>query len=115
MGARAVNPHRHLMQGIAMTLHTRSLRPLVAAAALAFTLPLWASDARPEAPRQPTPHAPSAEQLRANALKRCDVHKGLEERALCVRMVSGDGQVSGSVSGGGLLRELETPIPNPTQ
>jgi hypothetical protein len=43
------------------------------------------------------------------------VHQGLEERALCVRMVSGDGSVSGSVSGGGLLRELETPIPNPTQ
>lgn len=98
-----------------MTPHPRQLRPLLAAAALAFTLPLWASDARPQAPRQPASQTPSAEQLRENALKRCDVHKGLEERALCVRMVSGDGQVSGSVSGGGLLRELETPIPNPTQ
>jgi hypothetical protein len=71
--------------------------------------------ARQQAQQKGTRPSPSPEQLQQNALKRCDAHKGLEERAICVRMVSGDGQVSGSVSGGGLLRELETPIPNPTQ
>lgn len=71
--------------------------------------------ARQQAQRQGPAKRPSTEQLRQNALKRCDAHTGLEERAICVRMISGDGAVSGSVSGGGLLRELETPIPNPTQ
>ncbi|MBL0919032.1 MAG: hypothetical protein IBJ14_10035 [Hydrogenophaga sp.] len=71
--------------------------------------------ARQQAQQKGTPRSPSAEQLQENALKRCDVHAGLEERAICVRMMSGDGSVSGSVSGGGLLRELETPIPNSTQ
>ncbi len=71
--------------------------------------------ARQQAQQKGTPRSPSAEQLQENALKRCDVHTGLEERAICMRMVSGDGSVSGSVSGGGLLRELETPIPNSTQ
>lgn len=55
----------------------------------------------------------------ANAAKRCDVQKG-EMRELCLRRVNGEGQVSGSVAGGGQLRELRTtdnppPPPPPPQ
>jgi hypothetical protein len=64
--------------------------------------------ARQQAQRQGRAPAPSPEQLQQNALRRCTVHKDAEERAICERMVRGEGQVSGSVSGGGQLRSLET-------
>lgn len=47
----------------------------------------------------------SPEQLQRNALIRCDALKG-DDRAACVARMHGEGTVSGSVAGGGVLREL---------
>lgn len=49
----------------------------------------------------------SAEQLQRNALLRCDALTG-DERAACVARIRGEGTVSGSVAGGGILREIVT-------
>jgi len=48
--------------------------------------------------------------LAHNALQRC---KGLprENQVICERMVNGEGSASGSVAGGGLIRELVTEVP----
>jgi len=43
----------------------------------------------------------------ANAVARCAAHQG-EERSACENRVRGQGTVSGSVAGGGVLREIET-------
>lgn len=58
----------------------------------------------------------SAEQLQRNALTRCDAQLS-DEHATCVARIGGEGTVSGSVAGGGILRELVTPevAPNPPQ
>jgi len=45
-----------------------------------------------------------------NAMKRC-VALPAESKATCERMVHGEGTVSGSVAGGGQIRELITPVP----
>ena len=45
-----------------------------------------------------------------NAMKRC-VELPPESKATCERMVRGEGSVSGSVAGGGQIRELVTPVP----
>lgn len=45
-----------------------------------------------------------------NAMKRC-VDLPPENKATCERMVHGEGSVSGSVAGGGQIRELVTPVP----
>jgi len=45
----------------------------------------------------------------ANAAARCDVLMG-EDKAACQARVMGFGSTSGSVAGGGLLREVETVI-----
>lgn len=66
--------------------------------------------ARQQAQRNPRP-ATSPEVLQRNALQRCQVHKDSENRTICERMARGEGQVDGSVSGGGLIRSLETTIP----
>lgn len=50
-------------------------------------------------------NAEDADQLKANALRRCDVQKG-EDRDMCQRRVRGEGQVEGSVGGGGQLESL---------
>lgn len=54
--------------------------------------------------------AVTPEEAQANALKRCD---GLPEfyRRDCIDRVRGHGEVSGSVQGGGLLRESVTTLP----
>ena len=49
----------------------------------------------------------SSEQLQRNNLKRCDSLDG-SERTDCVSRMQGEGTVSGSVAGGGILRELVT-------
>ncbi len=46
----------------------------------------------------------------ANAMLRCDVFTG-EDRAACRARIAGHGQVSGSVLGGGVLRQVETVVP----
>ncbi len=67
--------------------------------------------ARQQAQRQP--RAPvSQETLERNALQRCQVHTVAEDRAICERMVRGEGNVSGSVSGGGQIRSIETTVPS---
>ena len=48
-------------------------------------------------------------QFEANAAARCDVLAG-EEKAACQARVLGYGSTSGSVAGGGLLREVETVV-----
>lgn len=48
-----------------------------------------------------------------NRLLRCDSQPA-EDRQDCVRRMSGEGTTSGSVAGGGILRELVTPV-TPTQ
>jgi len=45
-----------------------------------------------------------------NRLARCDKHTG-EDRELCIRRMNGEGTVSGSVQGGGILRELRVHVP----
>jgi len=48
-------------------------------------------------------------QFQANASARCDVLAG-EEKAACQARVLGYGNTSGSVAGGGVLREVETVV-----
>jgi hypothetical protein len=48
-------------------------------------------------------------QFQANAAARCGVLAG-EEKAACQARVMGYGNTSGSVAGGGLLREVETVV-----
>ena len=64
-----------------------------------------AAAAAAEARRGTLSNGESPEQLRANALARCRVHQG-EDRSACEALVRGEGQASGSVSGGGVLREI---------
>ena len=45
-----------------------------------------------------------------NAMKRC-TELPPESKATCERMVHGEGTVSGSVEGGGVIRELVTTVP----
>lgn len=47
----------------------------------------------------------------ANALARCDVFKDSQDKDACRGRVVGHATLSGSVAGGGLLRELETTVP----
>ena len=42
----------------------------------------------------------------ANRFARCDNHKDPNDREYCIRRMKGEGTVSGSVDGGGLMREL---------
>ncbi len=46
-----------------------------------------------------------------NRFARCEVHKDPTERSYCERRMRGEGTVSGSVEGGGLLRELKVIVP----
>ncbi len=45
-----------------------------------------------------------------NRLARCE-HQPLADRDACIRRMSGEGSVSGSVDGGGIIRELVVPVP----
>lgn len=53
-------------------------------------------------------------QLEANAIARCAPLSG-EEKAACEARVMGYGNTSGSVAGGGVLREVETVVMPPGQ
>lgn len=50
----------------------------------------------------------SPEQLKRNSMTRCEALTG-EERTACVARMRGEGTISGSMPGGGVLRELVTP------
>jgi hypothetical protein len=56
--------------------------------------------------RAGTAATPDAGTRERNALARCEVHKEADLRQACERMVEGEGSVSGSVEGGGVMREL---------
>lgn len=51
----------------------------------------------------------SGAQFQSNAAARCDVLTG-EEKAACQARVVGYGNTSGSVAGGGVIREVETVV-----
>lgn len=59
----------------------------------------------------------SQQQLERNAVQRCQSHNTPEQRTICERMARGEGSSSGSVQGGGTIRELVTtevlPAPPP--
>ncbi|RZA10730.1 MAG: hypothetical protein EOP93_24400 [Lysobacteraceae bacterium] len=55
----------------------------------------------------------SPEQLQRNALQRCQAHTSAEDKATCERMARGDGNTSGSVESGGVIREITTQVPAP--
>jgi hypothetical protein len=45
-----------------------------------------------------------------NAMARCEVHAGAEDRAACQARMLGMGAADGSVAGGGVIREVETVV-----
>ena len=51
-----------------------------------------------------------SEELERNQRQRCDVHQGADREA-CEARMRGEGQRSGSVEGGGVLREISRPEP----
>ncbi|MGE4243276.1 hypothetical protein [Ramlibacter sp.] len=53
---------------------------------------------------------PTSGDLAANALARCDVMTGAEDKAACKARIMGYGSTEGSVAGGGLIREVETVV-----
>ena len=57
--------------------------------------------ANQERPRGNLTDAPDA-----NKFARCDYHKDPNDREYCIRRMKGEGTVSGSVEGGGVMREL---------
>ena len=48
--------------------------------------------------------------LEANAMSRCNVFTTGEDKAACQARVMGMGSASGSIAGGGLIREVETVV-----
>jgi len=60
-----------------------------------------AGAAAQEAPRGNLSDAPEG-----NQFARCDYHKDPNDREYCIRRMKGEGTVTGSVEGGGVLREL---------
>jgi hypothetical protein len=58
----------------------------------------------------------NTEQLQRYSLMRCEALAG-DDRAACVARMNGEGTISGSVAGGGILRELVTSevVPSPPQ
>lgn len=54
--------------------------------------------------------AADGSQLSMNAAARCDALRG-EDKAACQLRMQGQGSTTGSVAGGGLLREITTEVP----
>ncbi len=69
-----------------------------------------AGAARAEAKRGILGKDDNPAEFERNRLARCDLHQG-EDRELCLRRMRGEGSVSGSVEGGGILRELRVTVP----
>jgi hypothetical protein len=69
-----------------------------------------AGAARDEAKRGVLGREDNPAEFEHNRLARCDKHTG-EDRDLCIRRMNGEGTVSGSVEGGGILRELRVQVP----
>lgn len=47
----------------------------------------------------------------ANALKRCDVFKEPADQAACRERIRGEGNASGGIAAGGVMRKSETAVP----
>lgn len=60
------------------------------------------------------PHGAQLSEFERNALRRCDVFKTQDDRRACVERVR-QPQISGSVQGGGVLREYTQTIQIPAQ
>ena len=71
-----------------------------------------ASAAHAEAKRQLLGNGEDARALQQNAERRCD-QVATADRDHCLRKARGEGAVSGSVDGGGVLKTLVTPVPAP--
>jgi len=69
-----------------------------------------AGAAHAEAKRQLLGNGEGARALQQNAEKRCD-QVASADREHCLRKARGEGTVSGSVDGGGVLKTLVTPVP----
>ena len=69
-----------------------------------------AGAARDEARRGELARGENAAEFERNKFARCEKHMG-EDRELCMRRMSGEGTVSGSVQGGGIYRELRVIVP----
>jgi len=65
-----------------------------------------------QAARQHDLSTPSQAERIANARKACDPLSGLDRKA-CLARAEGDGTISGSVAGGGVLRENSVTVPVP--
>jgi hypothetical protein len=66
--------------------------------------------ARQEAKQGRLENNADREQREQNKYVRCDYLQG-EDRAFCIRRMDGEGTVSGSVEGGGIVRELRVNVP----
>jgi hypothetical protein len=69
-----------------------------------------AAAARAERRQQRLDNGETPAQLRANALLRCQ-RVAADDRAACERMAQGEGQRSGSVAEGAVLKQITTPVP----
>ena len=65
-----------------------------------------------EARRARLDNGEDARALRENALQRCRAQPP-QDREACERLARGEGTVSGSVGGGGLIKEVVTPVIEP--
>ena len=65
-----------------------------------------------EARRARLDNGEDARALRENALQRCKAQPP-QDRDACERLARGEGTVSGSVGGGGLIKEVVTPVIEP--
>ena len=66
--------------------------------------------ARQEAKQGRLENNADREQREQNKYARCDYLQG-DDRAYCIRRMDGEGTVSGSVEGGGIVRELRVNVP----
>ena len=65
-----------------------------------------------EARRARLDNGEDARALRENALQRCKAQPP-QDREACERLARGEGTVSGSVGGGGVIKEVVTPVIEP--
>jgi len=104
-----------------MTFH----RTAIAFAALLLSMSAIAADKRDPGTREAQAARQEARQgrlgndvdqaqLDRNRYARCE-RLSAEDRSYCVRRMNGEGTVSGSVEGGGILRELWVPVQAPDQ
>ena len=75
------------------------------------TCRLEARNALAEAKQHTLDTAPAAA-FQSNQMQRCNAHTG-EDRAACEARMRGEGRTEGSVTEGGILREIVRPVTSP--